>query len=1655
MGAVLLGSLRQSCWVRQIPTSSARDPAMGAGRVCHRVSRGRGAVVVWMLGCWMSLALVGTRGEASDCAGYTSCESCQGDAACGWCASLGGSLCLAGNATAAPLACAAGLWHWASCASDGVDWFVVPSGGNTTASSCPVEAPCSLGHALQSARAGDGVVLLDRIAGALHNANRAAQTLSQAADGSVLGGSSDSVSLFTLEASPGDGDLGSRNVSLRGASLSVVLCPLAPLLGTGGLIWRSGAGAARLVGPLTLTGSCVNGSGGAGWVNQTVPLVRVQGAGTAVTLGGGGLRVRNVALLVNSTQSESDASASLVACGGVAHVSQGGLLVVAEVDVESVSVGAGVPGAVVTGGGAFCARGTGTQLYLQGNVRVAAASAMAPGSAGGAVLCEGGATCVVQGNVSFARCAAPAGQGGAVATRRNAAELEVLGGPSFVQCTAAFGGGAIAVIDTDATSSAAADVSILGATFSSCGSSVNGGGAIWAENIAGVVVQSCDFVGCYTNSTLSAGGAGGGAIRGSAAPGFFIDDSTFTGCSARMEGGAISFELDSPDVRITSSNFTRCRSGSTGIASTSDGGAIRFGWRCFRAAVWDCMFVNNSALRSGAGVHLNYYNYNSTVLRCTFLGGSSGQDAGGLGWEQDNAGSLCADSFFRDNSALYRGGGLSILVRNAGCTIRNCVMENNWAKQGGGLAMFGMANNLLVDGLVARNNRALWWGGSVSMGFQNYNVHFVNCTISDSYAPLFGGGLYMGEDCSGTMLSHCEVTDNRCDGEGGGIYSSVANDGLLLQSCQVTGNRAMLNGGGILIGISHENISFVDCTISHNDADACGGAITVREINTGVVLHNVTLTDNRAVKEGGGVYADVMNSIAFEAGCLVARNWAGNGGAVSVSLSSNITIDEGHFDHNGCNGSGGALYLFRECRAVLTRSTFSNNTAALGGVLFIDELNSAGAVRADLCDMRNNSALVQGGAIQIAADLFLSRTTLVGNVAPRGAAIMVPRGNMTIFRGSVWNNACTRSDQLSDAGYSNTLCGAIELGQGAFVNVTGSDLRANKWSSIDFVAGATLSLWNSTLSLMGDNTCYNIISDRASDSALSIDFLTTVRGIYPNVPEILCTSADTNSSWCSIRKPQATKDQQSADDFVRDTEFVMPLIDVTGLKTTVGVSCRYRTDPPLDPSDPLGYVVVTAHLPAPNIVQCHGDRIAASPRQLYFRVSGDGHSWSLQEVAFSLIYDPLLVGVIVCVAVIVLAALLLAIFFFVKLVLLRRATDIQLKSWTSRTISSVDFSKLHIEERIGQGASGEVFKGHLHNMPVAVKRLFTQLDPKAVAEFRHEVEIMKELRHPNVVAFIGATPAYPFILVSEFCGRGTLYGLLNKPGFEIPLILRYRMISDVIRGMCYLHSLRPPIVHRDLKSLNLLVSDDMVVKVADFGLARILKPEDNKTMTMSGTAAWTAPEVMRGEHYNESCDVFSAGVVFWEIITRQPPWQGSTVLEVYSAVSKGQRLAIPTDCPADIAHMIRACWQEAVARPTFSDLMKMVPPEYRDFKARSLLSSTPGSASGPGPQAPQGASPAPMRRLTRPGSMVVGSASELQPRPKPAGAGQRGDAASWQENPAISPLSRPSGRMVSVAHHPESSRRPITSGVAAPGTSLPPPASPVSPSAGSVGGSAV
>ncbi|CAN6723266.1 unnamed protein product [Malus baccata var. baccata] len=262
----------------------------------------------------------------------------------------------------------------------------------------------------------------------------------------------------------------------------------------------------------------------------------------------------------------------------------------------------------------------------------------------------------------------------------------------------------------------------------------------------------------------------------------------------------------------------------------------------------------------------------------------------------------------------------------------------------------------------------------------------------------------------------------------------------------------------------------------------------------------------------------------------------------------------------------------------------------------------------------------------------------------------------------------------------------------------------------------------------------------------------------------------------------------------------------------------------------------------------------------------------------------------------------------------------------SREDCEISWDDLHLGDAIGQGSCAIVYRGIWNESDVAIKVYFkNEYSEGILQDYKKEIDIMKRLRHPNVLLFMGAVCSQERLaIVTEYLPRGSLFKQLHKNNQTLDIRRRLVMALDVARGMNYLHHRNPPIVHRDLKSSNLLVDKNWTVKVGDFDLSKLKNATFLSAKSGRGTPQWMAPEVLRNEPSNEKSDVFSFGVILWELMTQSVPWNNLNSLQVVGIVGfMDRRLDIPEGLDPQVVSIIEDCWQSGLEqRPSFEDIIQ-------------------------------------------------------------------------------------------------------------------------------------
>ncbi|MFT7809700.1 ephrin type-A receptor 3-like [Arapaima gigas] len=260
----------------------------------------------------------------------------------------------------------------------------------------------------------------------------------------------------------------------------------------------------------------------------------------------------------------------------------------------------------------------------------------------------------------------------------------------------------------------------------------------------------------------------------------------------------------------------------------------------------------------------------------------------------------------------------------------------------------------------------------------------------------------------------------------------------------------------------------------------------------------------------------------------------------------------------------------------------------------------------------------------------------------------------------------------------------------------------------------------------------------------------------------------------------------------------------------------------------------------------------------------------------------------------------------------------------------IDVSNIRIERVIGAGEFGEVCSGLLklpnkREICVAIKSLKAGYSEQQRRDFLSEASIMGQFDHPNIIHLEGVvTKCKPVMIITEFMENGSLDTFLKKHDGQFTIIQLLGMMRGIAAGMKYLSDMN--YVHRDLAARNILVNCNLVCKVSDFGLSRVLEDDPEAAYTTRGgkiPIRWTSPEAIAYRKFTSASDVWSYGIVMWEVVSygERPYWEMSNQ-DVIKAIDEGYRLPAPMDCPVVLHQLMLDCWEKGRSdRPKFGQIV--------------------------------------------------------------------------------------------------------------------------------------
>jgi len=291
--------------------------------------------------------------------------------------------------------------------------------------------------------------------------------------------------------------------------------------------------------------------------------------------------------------------------------------------------------------------------------------------------------------------------------------------------------------------------------------------------------------------------------------------------------------------------------------------------------------------------------------------------------------------------------------------------------------------------------------------------------------------------------------------------------------------------------------------------------------------------------------------------------------------------------------------------------------------------------------------------------------------------------------------------------------------------------------------------------------------------------------------------------------------------------------------------------------------------------------------------------------------------------------------------------EVLLKLQETFTGQCIDLNFEYLKH-LGTGAAGDVWRVLYQDSVVAVKVLSAKSHEREVEEFKKEFEILRAVRNPYVVKFIGVAMKPRLCMVMEYCSRGSLHHVIKDAGTDMNWQRAIAFCKETALGLKALHDNKPQILHRDLKSPNILVSQEWHIKIADFGLSRFVTAENMNTMKqMRGTYQYLDPEVYNGGTFSAASDIYSMAIIYWEILYRtltgsyQQPYAEFKNLQydfqiIIQSAKEHLRPNIPPNCPDSIRKLIIQCWHKnQVDRIPLTEILEKIQLIEKEYKSVS------------------------------------------------------------------------------------------------------------------------
>ncbi|PRP74849.1 tyrosine-protein kinase [Planoprotostelium fungivorum] len=935
-------------------------------------------------------------------------------------------------------------------------------------------------------------------------------------------------------------------------------------------------------------------------------------------------------------------------------------------------------------------------------------------------------------------------------------------------------------------------------------------------------------------------------------------------------------------------------------------------------------FRTNFSPFAGGGMYLNHGGGSVEMSNVTFYNNTGTFSGGAMLVNLQNSTSRygpppnvsMTDVQFFNNTATS-----GATIANTGViqemTLTRCEMSGNKGVEG--LAIFSSwrVRNMTLNGVIISGHTD---GSAVKVTGETKIMNVYRSTFVNNTALGYGGSIYQKGIISNVTIVDTLFSESSASYGGAVYFVSASGNNITMQGNQFKENDALISGGAMFLsGFSNVDLEQNKC--SNNSALSFGGCVTITRTNTTSVVMRDNVFEANSSPKGSAVYSDGDSTITqmTSADNEMSYNDAASGGTIELMGSVSLIIDSDGVTHN--SGMYGAYYLTPAAIFGLSAIsiTATNNTATSTGSVFTLSGTSAQMNEISDSQMSGNEGGL-GGVIYVGTESSqygssLYNVSMSNNTAQMGGAVFISssggQGNSSFFSCSFVHNTADKGGAVyasvkeglivMDSTLTNNA--ASDKGGALFISsVTGGStiIRSVFQRNTATTEGGAL-IFDQTTSKVRDATYpRNVVNNS------TFEFNRASRGggmsVYQDT-DVTYTRISQNAAMRGdgIQLNNGTLRLNSSELYDDVVYLSSSSMLISSPSNNVSVQC--------DPGS-------SSQMDSDGTVSCQEIRIVTST----------------EVISDTRLSRGAIVGIIVG------SVFFLSVIIVTILLAMRRQEKSRKKRMMEEEMQRLNVSDLMLDdvvvgEVIGHGNFGEVYRGSWNETIVALKGI------KAVnsiedAEIRKEIILLKKLNHPNVVNLLGVTThGSRFLMVLEYLEGGSLDRYLQKNQRDLNDNNLISFCFDIVKGMLYLQS--KGIIHRDLAARNILVDGQKHAKVRDREEKERLKEEQISDFGMSKEDnhyeakrdvlpfRWTAPEAIRYKVSTLQSDVWSFGVLAWEIFSlgRTPYWELSNKEVLRYVVEDRRTLQQPFRCPDELFSILSRCWEyEAPNRPSFRDM---------------------------------------------------------------------------------------------------------------------------------------